>query len=841
MKPQSSVVQVRPSIWLYLILSGACIPAEALAFRMQNPSDQTQEDNQAQRPSPPPTPPERPQPRTETPAPSPRPRDDPPPINRSEPRQEPRSEPRPQPHYDSQPAPRREERRVDAAPSRPSQAQERRADTEPNARPERSHDSTNSRVFPSGNTEPKRNNFNRSNPRADEQAPEVPNARRLETPRLVNTLQPTTPQHPPGQNNRPSAKPDPGHTRTDGKPDDRGNPKERRPEPSTHGRDDSSESRRHEGNAVEKHDRAEGNRNNWHQNSFPVRPHIVIPNHDNQKRYERPERWHERDRIWTGYNHESRRSWGIHFYDPFYYEWIFCGGRYYYWRGMSYSAYRPYYIWDFDYAPEPYSVAEAQYPSAYPICFPPSIPPLGAPPPTREINPTSTAPGSLLAYLNEPFYASLSTRLLQSSLLQDQKLALYQYRDNRDDELALLQRELELINGVSPEHAQARLLALSEQQTPRLRRLEAQAEQLRGDFMRKGISGLLLGSGNWNERREYYLNLGEGGESETDRIRLDFLMLRAAVFYQDGLSRTQRDLLREASSELQLQTYISRGGVENEDERNQYIYFSPGGVQIPIGPRMPSHIVKMLQVYTDRKTELKDQLIAQLYSLESTSDRRRKESLEAFARGQEHNYLFLENLAEQIRVELTRYPQALDLHTRASSLPKSLVARIDILSEQRMALAQEYEQQFQLFNQSASPAQVRVLNLHVEDPDPDEPPQLTLGAAPRMPEAQRDEIKERLRLFNESNARRHASLRAEQTAIIVEIETALRGSLTMNPPSNATDLFNAELEQARTRDVSDRYNAYRQACLQPGLSIEQRRLLLGSALAHLGMPLPPAE
>jgi hypothetical protein len=118
---------------------------------------------------------------------------------------------------------------------------------------------------------------------------------------------------------------------------------------------------------------------------------------------------------------------------------------------------------------------------------------------------------------------------------------------------------------------------------------------------------------------------------------------------------------------------------------------------------------------------------------------------------------------------------------------------------------------------------------------------LTLGVAPRMPEAQRDELRERLRAFNESNQVRHQALRQEQAALLAEIDALLRSNPGMAPGLQATQLLENQLSQSRVREVSDRYAAYRQAALQPGLSLEQRRLLLGAALSHLRLPLPGAE
>jgi len=527
-------------------------------------------------------------------------------------------------------------------------------------------------------------------------------------------------------------------------------------------------------------------------------------------------------------------------YDPFYFEWVYCGGRYYYWRGVSYHARHSRYLWDYSYgvdAPADYSTVETPGDR---ICFPAACPPLDVPLPAFELNPGASAPAELTSHLWEPFYATLSSRLLAGDLFPEQRTLLERYQLDRDAELALLQRELAVAAGLGPDQARTQLERFAREQAPRLLSLEARAETLRTHFLRKGTSSLLLGSGDWNERREYYLARGASETDEASSLHLEYLLLRATAFYQDGLSRSQRELLREASEEIQLQAYKTRGGIEDEQGR-QLLYFSPFGTRLALSSQADSQLVSLLQAFTNEKARLKQALVERLHALEGASVRERRASLEALAREQAGDLEELEQLAEEVRVCLARNPAALWRPEAPAALPYGLAARIDALCVARAELARDYREQFVLFNRSAAPAQVRVLNLHIEDPDPEEPPPLTLGNSLRMPVVLRDDLRARLSIFNEANRARHATLRSEQQAILTEITTLLRNSPALAPGLTAEALYEQRLDFMRHTEIAARFDGCRQAMLQPGLSLPQRRLLLGAALATLGLPSPGPE
>ena len=55
------------------------------------------------------------------------------------------------------------------------------------------------------------------------------------------------------------------------------------------------------------------------------------------------------------------------------------------------------------------------------------------------------------------------------------------------------------------------------------------------------------------------------------------------------------------------------------------------------------------------------------------------------------------------------------------------------------------------------------------------------------------------------------------------------------------DVFADALDEAAAEENSEAYRDYRSAVFEPGMSIEQRRLLFGHALMELKLPLPPGD
>src|SRR5208283_810843 len=184
--------------------------------------------------------------------------------------------------------------------------------------------------------------------------------------------------------------------------------------------------------------------------------------------------------------------------------------------------------------------------------FPPDPPPLGTA--IRLFYPARTgmpAPPELAAYVNEPFYPALGVRLAAEDLPRRLQQGLAAYRAARTELQNELRSKIARLSEADAAARQQELAALARVQTPRLMQLEATAAQLRIDLQRSGVYGVLAGRGDWNEGRSWHLAPKHNDSPSRDALQMEFEVMRAAVYYQDGLSPAQRRLVREIAMELQ--------------------------------------------------------------------------------------------------------------------------------------------------------------------------------------------------------------------------------------------------------------------------------------------------
>src|ERR1700722_16601504 len=119
--------------------------------------------------------------------------------------------------------------------------------------------------------------------------------------------------------------------------------------------------------------------------------------------------------------------------------------------------------------------------AAIQIFFPPVPPPLGAPRSSNPVTPPAARPPppELSAYVAEPFYAPLSTRLARSETGDELDFRLEMYRQARSALVAELQARLETVRELDATRREQALKTFSREQTPRIAGLEREAESLR--------------------------------------------------------------------------------------------------------------------------------------------------------------------------------------------------------------------------------------------------------------------------------------------------------------------------------------------------------------------------
>ncbi len=460
-----------------------------------------------------------------------------------------------------------------------------------------------------------------------------------------------------------------------------------------------------------------------------------------------------------------------------------------------------------------------------PIFFPPATPPYGRL--VSRLSSTSTgqtfAPARELAhFVSEPFYPALSTRLSRNDLPEKIRLRLNAYRDTRDALLSDLRVELSRLNGATPAERHSVLATLSEKQTPRLAELEAEAERLRLDMIK--------GEYDWSALREWRLgerNIRGDSPAEIGAV------LRAFAYYQPGLAPEQRQLLREIIIEIM-------SGAEDATTattQQPYLFFSPTLTRITLPAELPNEVAAKIARFETIKSSLKKEL----FDLVQAQDRAtfgftRTNAMKSLAAKQAPTVIELEKLADEIRLGLVALP-AMTLDELKSPLPPGLTQRTMEAVEARTALQKASREKIDAivatlpenfpvaFGTTLDQGGVRVRLIPRGGRVSPNDPRIT-GIVTRI-----NEVGEEHRQQSEALSREIEALRGD-------VGRALGGAAT---PQAITDALDGVIRHNVRRENEDGYRDYRLAVLEPGLSPEQRRLLLGGALRKLDLPLPVGE
>lgn len=284
------------------------------------------------------------------------------------------------------------------------------------------------------------------------------------------------------------------------------------------------------------------------------------------------------------------------------------------------------------------------------IFFPPNPPPLNVPinlRDDREI--TGGAPDALAPYVTEPFYAPLSSLISPvvtgyqggETMSDDEQRLLADFTRERADLLAELRQTVAKLAYTNPPQRLEPYIALAEKQTPRLVALEKQAEELRARLAKKA---------NWNEFREWRLAGERPPNAAGPGMIFEREVMRAAVFYFDGLSPAQRRLLREVAIELEDSAFVRP---EVRSASGQFIFFQPETARIPKPTTLPLPAARLWRAFLDDKGHLKDELRDTVYAADSSRSTRR---LHELADAQAPRIAALEQTAEDLRAAFARIP-----------------------------------------------------------------------------------------------------------------------------------------------------------------------------------------
>ena len=423
------------------------------------------------------------------------------------------------------------------------------------------------------------------------------------------------------------------------------------------------------------------------------------------------------------------------------------------------------------------------------IIYPPNPPPLGAPLPIRDASAMKAGiPAELTSFLGDPFYAPLSARLVatgaEGKLSDALRARVDAYRATKIALQAELRATIDLLRETDAGARLAGLEQFAREQTPRVAALEERAEELRRDLA-AGSDGLRGGA-------------SRGSEATA---------LRAAAFFQEGLSPDQRRLLRDAALEKETSAGGAQGG--------SWFLFSPAGARVPPFSGLTPELAAKVKAYQEGKNALKRELCGAVMRSGSVS------ALAELAAQQAPRFVALESVAEEIRRGLvvrndpTRRPEL-------PPLPAALDARIVAYRREKLDLQKALLVRVEGVTKSVTGAS------HPGDRH---------ASGEGSVAQQQEKVREAIAAYTRENAARYAALDKERDAIRGELARLSNANAKGTPASaaSADALLKKFSDSMQQIEFWRNYRDYQIAVLQPGLSPEQRRLLFDAALEKIAL------
>lgn len=475
-----------------------------------------------------------------------------------------------------------------------------------------------------------------------------------------------------------------------------------------------------------------------------------------------------------------------------------------------------------------------------PFFFPPVPPPLEAlaAAGTQKKEPITSAkaiaPAELAGYVGEIFYPALGGRLARHMLSPKLRQQVEQYRTIADALRQELRAQLDHLRGAAPAVRLRGLEDLARQQAPRLAELEKDAEQLR--------QSLTQVDHGWDDLREWRLR---GSESvytppaqgaEPRPVKLAFSpgeiagVMRAAAFYYPHLLPAQRGLLREIALELTLAATDATAA----SLAQPHVFFSPELARIARPEDLPANVAEKFARHQIQKSQIKKELYDAIYDLDRPGlNLGRNGRLKALAEQQATVLASLETLAEELRRELRLLPARAPA---PSPLSPTLVSRIAAAAETQAATRRGAMENIQRIAARAvefeipyrfAPAGLEFQVLPILRPEDRfaRPPSVEQTAT----------IEAAMKEVALAYGRQHADQREEDAAIHEAVAQAIGTSMPAAVDAARTAALRHNLAQGAAGFE------YRAAVFEPGLSVEQRRLLFAGAVERLWLPLPARE
>lgn len=469
------------------------------------------------------------------------------------------------------------------------------------------------------------------------------------------------------------------------------------------------------------------------------------------------------------------------------------------------------------------------------VFFPPGTPIYGAaiesqhPSAARILNGRRlVAPGGMADFAGEHFYPALSTRLYLLELSSSLESRIQSYRARRWHEVSALLDRFVVLHDATAEERERQLRDFAREQSPQLLALEREAEQLNELLTADGLRNRI----DWNAGRRWRLGAIKGGENGAN-AEAEFQVVRAAAHYEKGLLPQQRGLLREVAMELRLVARKARGLPAARGESDA-MFFSPETTRFRLPPDLPAVLREKIGVYNGRKATLKRELRELVVAKEGMRAGERRKAFEALADTQWPQLVALEELAEEIRVALAPHWKVAP-PPAPPWIPAAVMTAINSYNEDRDTY---FGQLRQVMDHAAA---------LVTWPEPATSADDRLQRQREFVAAQSDARKRAVLEFQRLNEERFRELELRFKTIreMLTVVAEKQVDRKTGRPLDADTLlrqYGASMEEfnAFGRE-SAIYTNYRIAMLQPGLSPEQRRLLLSYAIVGLAQPLPHGE
>jgi len=458
-------------------------------------------------------------------------------------------------------------------------------------------------------------------------------------------------------------------------------------------------------------------------------------------------------------------------------------------------------------------------PTPVAVFFPPDPPPLDrmARLPVKNSTGYRHAPAPELAsYVSEPFYPALAA-LYDNQRIKDRQLAaLGRYREEKRALQHELHTELIRIRPLAATDRATELAALSRAQDPKIADLERRAEDFRTD--------LLKGEYTWGSIREWHL-----GESERypDSAREIAGVMRAAAFFQSGLSPEQRTLLREIAIEVP----TAAETLEEAAAAQPYVFFSPGPSRVLFPEDVPSDLAAKIATYQTRRSALRKRLYDVMFREDGAwFGLKRTVRLQSLAKEQAPEFAALEGLAEDIRRDLALVPPP--------PPPEPLVYLSPVLAQRVIAL---YQNQLGLqkgyFGKAMEVRQrYPALNIIVSF-NRDRPSYNVSRRNYNDPVGDTQKAVAEMAALSATYNQAVANLAAEGKSLTRDLAEFLR----TDDPSQMKVALAEGVRLAAQESAAPAMADYRSAVFDPGLSAGQRRLLFDYAIEQCDLPLPAGE